>query len=354
MTSPYDELEARAFWRPAVAEVEPQAWSGLYRKRFVLEPSTRIAAAGSCFAQHIGRQLKRRGFNFLDLEPPPPSLPAARRAEFGYELFSARYGNIYTPRQLLLLVREAFAEFSPRERLWSDGGRHWDPFRPSVEPGGFASPEEVFALRRFVHLPAVRELLQQCEVFVFTLGLTEAWISRRDGAVFPACPGTVAGRFDPQLHAFHNFGFEEIHADMVAFIERVRAINPGIRLLLTVSPVPLTATASGEHVLVATTYSKSVLRAVAGALRQRFGFVDYFPAYEIVTAPAGRGAYYGPDLRNVTAAGVEHVMSHFFAEHPAPEPPARTASPALDDEFAAEVEAFRAVCDEEKLDPALR
>ena len=40
--------------------------------------------------------------------------------------------------------------------------------------------------------------------------------------------------------------------------------TPKLRILLTVSPVPLTATAGDDHVLLATTYSKSVLRAGRG------------------------------------------------------------------------------------------
>ncbi|RMH43080.1 MAG: GSCFA family protein, partial [Alphaproteobacteria bacterium] len=87
------------------------------------------------------------------------------------------------------------------------------------------------------------------------------------------------------------------------------------RYLVTVSPVPLTATASGQHVQVATTHSKSVLRAVCGELAQNLRAVDYFPSYEIITAPATRGIFYAPNLRSVTPAGVETVMRTFFAAH---------------------------------------
>ena len=360
MASPYADLPRRSFWRPSVAELNPFEWRDLYIKRFPIAPDAKIATAGSCFAQHIGRQLRLRGFNYLDAEPPPPSLPAHRHADFGYGLFSARYGNIYTARQLLQLHREAFYRFRPEERTWAKDGRVYDPFRPNVEPDGFVSADELRALRKHVHLPAVREVFLNCDVFIFTLGLTEAWISKRDGAVFPTCPGTIAGEFDPALHEFHNFGFAEIHSDMVAFIEAARAANPDMKLLLTVSPVPLTATASDQHVLSATTYSKSVLRAVAGALYQDYDFVDYFPSYEIVTAPAMRGELYQPDMRNVTARGVDHVMSHFFAQHPPPvaEAPGKGARPdpvaARQERMAREVQAdaaeFRAVCEDEKLD----
>ena len=360
MGTPYSDLLPRSFWRSGVAACSPYQWRDLYARRFEITAQTPIAAAGSCFAQHIGRRLRQQGFYYLDLEPPPPSLPAARRPEFGYDLFSARCGNVYTARQLLQLARRAFHRFEPEDQIWEQQGRFYDPFRPSIEPDGFASEKELTVLRDQVHLPAVRTMLRSCQVFIFTMGLTEAWVSKADGAVYPVCPGVVAGQFDPSRHEFRNFGFTETYADMCAFIELVRARNPGAKFLLTVSPVPLTATASDQHVLVATSYSKSVLRAVAGALYETYDFVDYFPSYEIVTAHAMRGMLYAPNLRSVTAEGVDHVMSHFFAQHPPPErdPASASAGSATSsDALEAVREASRyarelaEVCDEERLDP---
>ena len=56
--------------------------------------------------------------------------------------------------------------------------------------------------------------------------------------------------------------------------------------------------------LVATTQSKSVLRAVAGSLQDQFRFVDYFPSYEIITAPPFQGKFYEKNQRSVTPEGV--------------------------------------------------
>ena len=42
------------------------------------------------------------------------------------------------------------------------------------------------------HLAMVRQMFEECDVFVFTLGLTEGWASSVDGAVYPLAPGTVA------------------------------------------------------------------------------------------------------------------------------------------------------------------
>ena len=65
-------------------------------------------------------------------------------------------------------------------------------------------------------------------------------------------------------------------------------------MILTVSPVPLVATAAGKHVLVATTYSKSVLRVACEEVCQKAADVMYFPSYEIITGNYNRGSYSSP------------------------------------------------------------
>jgi hypothetical protein len=49
-------------------------------------------------------------------------------------------------------------------------------------------------------------------------------------------------------------------------------------------------------------------------LKSQFRFVDYFPSYEIINAPPFRGTFFEPNQRNVTPAGVAHVMNQFFTD----------------------------------------
>ena len=235
---------------------------------------------------------------------------------FGYKIYSARYGNIYTVRQLLQLARDAESGTVDEGDVWQKDGRYFDALRPNIEPDGFESVEEALALRR-QHLTNVKKLFAEMDVFIFTLGLTEAWTDKRTGRVYPTAPGTIAGSFDPESHEFHNFSADEIYSDFVEFFRLVRGNNPNLHVILTVSPVPLTATASDEHVLVATTYSKSVLRAAAGALSKKFKRIDYFPSYEIIASPWSRGFFYESNMRSVSPAGVSTVMRVFFDEHSA-------------------------------------
>lgn len=323
---PYGGLPDFQYWRKAMNDdLDPVT------KSFTLRPDTKVATAGSCFAQHISRALSAHGLNYYVAEKAP------EKGGANYGVFSARYGNIYTTRQLVQLFDRAHGDFQPKDVAWARRGRFYDPFRPEIEPGGFATIRDMRLSRR-AHLIAVQRMFQKLDVFVFTLGLTEAWRSKADGAVYPLAPGVVAGRFNPEVHEFVNFGVAEVIQDLNDFLERLAKVNRHARVILTVSPVPLAATFEPRHVLVSTTYSKSVLRVAAEEIAQRHGNVTYFPSYEIVSGSFNRGRYFGPDLREVTAAGVDHVMRTFLRHFTA------------DQEIAAEVrDTMGIVCEEERL-----
>ncbi len=334
-----------------MAGVQPSELDPVVRFPFVISPDHKVAVAGSCFAQHVARRLRSRGLNFFDVEPAHPLLPDDTVAEFCYGQFSARFGNIYTSRQLLQLLRRAYGRFQPAEDVWAESGRYFDPFRPTIQPNGFATRQEYDADRR-QHFAAVRRMFEQADVFIFTLGLTECWVSRTDGAVFPLCPGTAAGQFDPFRHAFANLTVEDVVADMTVFLAELRAINPAVRVVLTVSPVPLVATALDRHVLVSTVASKAVLRVAVERLTELPG-VTYFPSYEIITSPSARGSYFAEDLRSIREEGVRHVMDLFFKHVGASDvkrmPP--SSEPKADLFRTAMQNVVDTMCDELRLDP---
>ena len=309
---PYENLDDKYFWATAVARRSMFDISDLWDPRFDIGRNTSVATFGSCFAQHIGRALRRNGFNWLITEPTPSGLNADSARKFNYDVFSARTGNIYTASLFRQWVNWSVGDESIPSEIWQQGDRYFDPFRPNIEPNGFESERELLRSREMA-VSAFHDALIQSRVLVFTLGLTESWINTRHGYEYPMCPGTVAGEFDGDQHEFLNQDFPFIRDTLSETMQRVRALNPEISFLLTVSPVPLTATKSGNHVLVATTESKSVLRAVAGSLQRVFEFVDYFPSYEIINATPFRGTFFEPNQRNVNPAGVDHVMRMFFA-----------------------------------------
>jgi hypothetical protein len=155
-------------------------------------------------------------------------------------------------------------------------------------------------------------MLRESDVFVFTMGLTETWVCAADGAALPLCPGAGIGTFDPDRYAFVNLTVDENVRYLEEFLQIAWALNPRLRVILTVSPVPLAATMEPRHVIQSTVWSKSVLRVAAETIRQRHAAVDYFPSYEIVAGAFDGVDGFEPDRRSVNSAAVDRVMRSFF------------------------------------------
>ena len=315
--NPYSELPSSAFWKTGVTQENPYAINNIYKKKFDIKPNTQIATAGSCFGQHVGNHLKRNGYQVIDEEIAPPGLPDELHQKYGFSLYSARYGNIYTVRQLLQLAQEVAGERKPENYIWKKNGKYFDALRPAVEPEGHDTEQEVIDHRDF-HIERVKDVFTRMNLFIFTLGLTEMWVHKESGTVYPTAPGTICGEFNENIYEFKNARFQEIINDFKKFNATVRKIrsNRPFKILLTVSPVPLTATASGKHVLVSTIHSKSILRAVVGQLSTNNRNIDYFPSFEIVNNPRLHSTTFKVNLRSVRDETVQMVMKHFSREHP--------------------------------------
>lgn len=311
MQSPYQNRPRKSFWKTGVASKSIKTLENIYRPKITISRDDNVITLGSCFAQHIARNMRAKNYTVVDTEPSPPGLYGLEANKFGYELFSARVGNIYVMRQLLQLYEEAHGIRTPHEIVWEKNGRYYDAMRPSVEPFGLESPESVVKHRE-KHLSSLRKMFKQADVVIFTLGLTEGWVHKATGDVYPTAPGTIAGKYDENEYEFKNFTFLEIYNDFIRFMNYMKSENENIKFLLTVSPVPLTATATDDHVLVATSYSKSVLRSVAGQLSKEHDFIDYFPSYDIITSTLAGRDLYQPNLRSVTPEGVQTAMNTFF------------------------------------------
>jgi hypothetical protein len=310
---PFSSKHKTAFWKNC-REGQDFLTADIFKPRHMLSAGDRIATAGSCFAQHIGSYVRKSDLNFVDVEPAPHGLATDIAKTYGFEMFSARYGNIYTPRQLRQLLSDAVTGEVHDAAVWEQDGAVFDGLRPGVEPDGYSSVRELKAHRRD-HLARVHSIFEQTDIFIFTLGLTEIWQDSQTGLVFPTAPGVVAGKYDASAHSHKNLRFNEVMEDLDVALKLIREFAPDMQVLLTVSPVPLTATATDQHVLAATTYSKSVLRAAAEETMINHDFVDYFPSYELITGAPFSANAYSSNLRSVRRAAVDRVMSVFFGAH---------------------------------------
>lgn len=353
--NPYRNLPDQCFWSRAVTwvptgQLDPMVGGALIRH------GEAVVTMGSCFAQHLSRHLASLGLRYHIPEMPPVGMTPAEAQARNFGVFSARYGNVYTVRQAVQLFDRAFGRFQPVDAVWEAPSRgptgYVDAFRPQIEPAPLGSPGAVRAAAE-EHLAAVRRVFLEADWLVFTLGLTEAWRSRLDGAVYPTAPGVAGGDFDPERYEFVNFTAAEVRADLEALLERLASVNLACRVILTVSPVPLIATYEPRHVLVSTTVSKSILRVVADEVERAHAHVHYFPSFEIITSAVHEGRYWEDDLRQVADIGVSHVMRvftrHFLTADQEVAPARVEATPV-----AARASLPQIVCDEEVIEAAMQ
>ena len=308
---PYKGLNSTKFWNKFVSEKKWIEVEFIDTPKFKIKPADKVVTAGSCFAQHISRYMNKVGLSIFNCEPAHPLLMSYDGDIEAHNQFSARYGNIYSTSQCLELIQQALGIIPMVKDFVEESARWYDLIRPNIQKSGFSSLHEALSDRSY-HLSQVSKMFHEADIFVFTLGLTEIWKNKNGNYTYPVCPGTLRGTHDEGVHLFKNLSYSDVYQDLQEIINLLKNINPKIKIILTVSPVPLVATKTLQNVLVASSYSKAVLRAVVGDIERHNDNVAYFPSYEIINSPASMGQYLADDLRDVTENGVEHVMGCFL------------------------------------------
>lgn len=315
LSSPYDNAADFQYWRRELRADHPAAIDLKSRSDFQLDRSSRIATFGSCFAQEITRHLRALGCPIMDVEPAPSSITKSQALARGYGVYSARYGNVYTARQMYQLVARATGVFNPEAHVWQrSDGKYVDPFRPLVFRDGFRSPIAANQSRAR-HLAAVAKLFRELDVCIFTLGLTETWCSRQDSSVFPIAPGVLGGAYDPAIHEYKNFMPSEIVSDLLRTSDLMKTLNPRARILLTVSPVPIIATYEPRSAIVSNCFTKSALRAAAEEASSLRDNIHYFPSFELVSGHHLGAHFYDNEFRGISPAGIERVARAFIDQY---------------------------------------
>ena len=244
-----------------------------FKPSFKLVPAEQIFTIGSCFARNIERHLRRLGYKTPTHEYVPREL-------IGVPLDG--FMNKFTPHSMLNEVRWALApEDAPDPELalvpQRDGSFLDAQLMSKIavsHPRGKERRQEIISVFRRI---------RECRVTIITLGLVEAWYDKEAELYLNRSVPKETADLEPGRFELHVLDYNELYASTRQLIELIleRGHADG-RIVLTVSPVPLTATFTDKDVMTANMYSKSVLRAVAEHIVREFDAVDYFPSYESV------------------------------------------------------------------------
>lgn len=256
----------------------------------IVSQTTPIVTMGSCFAIELERWLRKNEYNCL----------------------KNVWGAVFTPQAFAEIIRYSFETetWNPHEPFWVVKGKYHNPYVKSninypVELGDNET-EARAALQ--MHYAESAAALKQAKVVVWTLGLTELWRNKQDHATYFALP--LAEVYDENKHEFYNLSYEDVVGHLRYAITTLKQHNPDIKIIFSVSPIPLHVSFRPElGPYVATQYSKSVLHAAAMSMTEQYDYVHYMPSYEIVRSnPLGN---YQPDGRHVNQDCVDLIMQAF-------------------------------------------
>jgi len=283
-----------------IPEIEP---------KFKLRPQDKFYAIGSCFARGIEHMLVQRRIAVESVAPEFVNLQPVNK-----EVTGLGFTNKYNTFSILNELRWALdpeAVFPIDSIVQVTESTWFDPhITPTLELAGLQE-----TLDRRAMMQTVSKRIANCRAVIITLGLVEVWRDCEVDVYTNSTPARSVLKTQPKRYEFHLTSFAQNWANLEAIHALLtRYCHPEVRIVITVSPVPLMATFSKMDVVVANTYGKSLLRAIAQEWAAAHVNVDYFPSYEIVQN-SNRAAVWERDLRHVTGAGVQHIMELFLRNY---------------------------------------
>jgi len=252
-----------------VVDIEKPDFSVDYHSRWML--------IGSCFAENMGMKLMENRFA-VDCNP---------------------CGIVYNPESVAQVLERLMDErvVTPDELIWHEGkwmswGHH----------GSFSASEREVCLEKMnARIYRGAEQLRRADVLLITFGTSWVYRHLQSGCVVANC------------HRFPERDFERFRLsvpEIVGLYERLlgqlERINPGVRVLFTVSPIRHWK--DGAH---GNQLSKSVLLLAIDELVKRRKRVYYFPSYEIVLDELRDYRFYAEDMLHVSGQAVDYIWSRF-------------------------------------------
>jgi GSCFA family protein len=272
--------------------------------KFKLCRDDKFYAMGSCFARGLENALASHK---IAVESAAPEFARLQPEGLG---FTNKY-NTYSILNELRWALDPDAVFPVNSIVQVTKTTWYDPHTtPMLDLVGLEETLERRAL-----LQVVTERIKRCRAVILTLGLAEVWRDVQADVYINRTPIPSLFKTEPDRYEFHLTGFAENWANLEATYALLsRYGHPDLRIIVTVSPIPLMDTFSTKDIVVANTWAKSLLRAVAEEWALAHGNVDYFPSYEIVQN-SDRAAMWERDLRHVKGAGAHHTVELFLRHY---------------------------------------
>ena len=243
----------------------------------LIRPDARVVTIGSCFADVLGRQL-------TDNKVAVRSNP---------------FGTLFNPVSIAKLLLASLQSAGPDPDLYVERDGLW--FHYDFHSSFWGRSRDELHARLTDLLTQTGDALRNANWLVLTLGTATVYRHLETGKVVANCQKMPGFLFEKYLYAY-----EHVQQTLTDLVKKLKRVNPGLQILLTVSPVRHT-----KDTLPLNQASKSILRAVSHELTVWNDQVHYFPAYEIMMDDLRDYRFYEADLIHPNAVAETYIFEKF-------------------------------------------
>ena len=201
---------------------------------------TKFFTMGSCFARSISKTLIKQGFTSNHMEI----------TEFVNTTFANRaFVDWLTDHSDNISANARFKELLPP---------HW-------------SAENTI------------QIIRDSDVFIMTLGVAPAFFDRKTGEFILPRPSSLNSRMLAEQYNYRTTTVQENVDNVLYLIKFIRSLSSKIKIIITVSPIPMAASFEYESCIQADCLSKSIMRLVAHEVvnNSKIANILYWPSFEI-------------------------------------------------------------------------
>ena len=286
-------------WNHVADRFDAEFMSIFAEPKFEISQSDRVFCIGSCFARNVEEHMIYRDFDVLSKKIVSP------KSEFGNR--PTGIVNKYTTHSILNEI--AWLGQAPN---WQDilvqSAEGWMDFQLHTDAP--VSISRALERRKYINEEYFTRIAD-ASLLIITLGLIETWYDSHSGAHLNVSPSFALIKGYPGRFQMKRTTVAENYDNLVEIRRHVKNVSPKCKMIITVSPVAMAATFSGEDVVQANTYSKSVLRVAAQQLVDAYDDIDYFPSYELAMMSPRAKAFH-KDCLHVSEFAIRRIIDAFI------------------------------------------
>jgi len=251
------------------------------RSPFSLTIKDPVLTIGSCFADMLGVQLKKNKFT-VSHNP---------------------FGTLFNPLSIHRALRYTIFHELPAEHTYL---QHHDVFANYDFHSVFSGlqrksvDDKIKEAIGFNHY-----FLKDCMFLIITYGTAMVYERNDTKEIVANCHKVPAHHFTKRLLQPGDIikSFDSLYSELKAF-------NPHIKIILTVSPVRHT-----KETLELNSVSKAILRLACHAISETYVDIEYFPAYEIMLDDLRDYRFYASDMIHPSEDAEKYIWEKFIESY---------------------------------------